>query len=417
MIAQSVKSDLLQAGLVPNIDKSVWEPVQLIDWLGMSWDSNMGILRVIKRRVDDTIQCIDDIVSKLPRITARRLARFVGIGIYRCQQHWLRILGELCRDRVFQNTLTRVLQASRAENTIKKYKNSLAAWEVWCRLNRVSPTSPSNLELSRYFIGMFNSDAPYSRMEAAFYAIKWKIDCLPNMVSQNPCDSKFIHLLLEGLKRILAKPVSNRKEPITPDILHALVVKFGSGDLKCTRLCSMFLLAFAAFLRYEELANLKVCDLDMCYSHIKVFIEKSKTDQLREGAWVVVGATGKSTCPVSMLQKYLVCAGINDPNSEEFLFRPVVLLKSLNKYVLRSGKLSYTRCSEILKEALEAIGLDSSKFGLHSLCAGGATAAAEIGVPDRLCKRHGRWKSDSSKDRYVKESLSNKLVVSMNLGI
>ena len=36
--ANSVKFDLLRAGFVPNVDKSVWTPVQNIDWLGMTWN-------------------------------------------------------------------------------------------------------------------------------------------------------------------------------------------------------------------------------------------------------------------------------------------------------------------------------------------------------------------------------------------
>jgi hypothetical protein len=63
------------------------------------------------------------------------------------------------------------------------------------------------------------------------------------------------------------------------------------------------------------------------------------------------------------------------------------------------------------------MGLDASLFGLHSLRAGGASAAAALGVPDRLVKKHGRWRSDNAKDGYVKESLFNSLSVSLNLGI
>ena len=37
----------------------------------------------------------------------------------------------------------------------------------------------------------------------------------------------------------------------------------------------------------------------------------------------------------------------------------------------------------------------------------GASAAAAVGVPDRLFKKHGRWRSDTAKDGYVKESLDN----------
>ena len=54
---------------------------------------------------------------------------------------------------------------------------------------------------------------------------------------------------------------------------------------------------------------------------------------------------------------------------------------------------------------------------MHSLRAGGAMAAANAGVPDRLFKRHSRWRSESAKDGYVKDSVEKPLSVSKNLGI
>ena len=38
---------------------------------------------------------------------------------------------------------------------------------------------------------------------------------------------------------------------------------------------------------------------------------------------------------------------------------------------------------------------------------GGVTAAANANVPDRIFKRHRRWKSENAKDGYVKDSLEN----------
>ena len=66
---------------------------------------------------------------------------------------------------------------------------------------------------------------------------------------------------------------------------------------------------------------------------------------------------------------------------------------------------------------VQRIGLKKKNFGLHSLRSGGATAAANEGVPDRLFKRHGRRKSENAKDGYVKDKLSALLSVSMNLGL
>ena len=71
-----------------------------------------------------------------------------------------------------------------------------------------------------------------------------------------------------------------------------------------------------------------------------------------------------------------------------------------------------------MSENLRKIGLDSSKFELHSLRSGGASEATNCGlVCDRLFKKHERWRSDSAKDGYVKENDEIKRSVSLNLGI
>ena len=79
--------------------------------------------------------------------------------------------------------------------------------------------------------------------------------------------------------------------------------------------------------------------------------------------------------------------------------------------------MSYTRVRKNFLEKLGKIGLNTSKLGLNSLRSGGATQAANSGVCDRLFKKHGRWKSESAKDRYVKEDDSIRRSVSLKLGI
>ncbi len=68
-----------------------------------------------------------------------------------------------------------------------------------------------------------------------------------------------------------------------------------------------------------------------------------------------------------------------------------------------SGWLSYTRMWELFLHRIAELGFDPEKYGLHSLRAGGATAAANAGVPDRLFKRQGHWKSELAKDEYVED--------------
>ena len=83
-----------------------------------------------------------------------------------------------------------------------------------------------------------------------------------------------------------------------------------------------------------------------------------------------------------------------------------------------SSPLSYTKAQEIVLSAFESIGLNKKSFGLHSLRAGGAPAAAHTNIDDRLFKRPGLWKSDEAKDGYVKDIVESLLLsVSKSLGI
>ena len=145
---------------------------------------------------------------------------------------------------------------------------------------------------------------------------------------------------------------------------------------------------------------------------LKLFIQSSKTDQYRDGAWIVRASSSKATCPVAMINRYLDRAGLS---CDSPLF--CQLSKTKCSYKPRSKGLSYSRLGELVLEGFKYILPAISAIGTHSLRSGGATAATNSGVPDRLFKRHGRWASDSAKDGYVQDSLSSRLLVSKALGI
>ena len=106
-----------------------------------------------------------------------------------------------------------------------------------------------------------------------------------------------------------------------------------------------------------------------------------------------------------MLEQYFRLGGLSH-NSTLLLFRGITRTKQGEK-LRASGSLSYTRMRELFLAKLKDLGVDCSKFGLHSLLAGGASAAANAGVVDHLFKRHGRWRSESAKDGYIKDSESS----------
>jgi len=82
-----------------------------------------------------------------------------------------------------------------------------------------------------------------------------------------------------------------------------------------------------------------------------------------------------------------------------------------------SDSISCTCLWEQFKRKVAKLGYNSTEFGLHSLRAGGATMAANSGVPDGLFKRHWRWKSENAKDGYVDDSVEHRLSVTRQLGL
>ena len=114
-----------------------------------------------------------------------------------------------------------------------------------------------------------------------------------------------------------------------------------------------------------------------------------------------------------MLERYYPMAALST-QSKRHLFLGIVVTK--NGECLRSqGSLSYTRLRELFLSKLSQLRFDPKQFGLHSLRSGGASAAANAGVPDRLFKHHGRWRSESAKDGYIKDSVSALMSVSESL--
>ena len=246
-----------------------------------------------------------------------------------------------------------------------------------------------------------------SPLESAVHSIAWmhQLGGEPS-----PSDHPLVKNVLAGAQRMLAHRTS-KKEPITISQLEHLVASKADpmASLYNIRCVVIFILTFAAFLRFDELAKL---DVVVECNYLKLFIESSKTDQYKDGAWVVIAASGKASCPVALTPRYLERANLA-PLSPLFC----QLSKTKYGYKARCKGLSYSCLRELVLEAFKDIVSDITTIGTHSLRSGSATAAANAGIPDCLFKRHGRWSSESAKDGYVKDSLSSRLSVTQALGL
>ena len=273
---------------------------------------------------------------------------------------------------------------SKAESTTKKYLGAFRRWKAWASNHSLQVLPATEQQVALYLQNVAETSNSRAAVEEAVYALAWAHD-LAGVVS--PTTAILVQTTLQGLRRMLAKPVQ-KKEPVTIEMLMAMVDDLNKNEtLANLRLTAACLLAFAGFLRFNELVNICCCDVAIGVDMLKIHIPKSKTDQLRKGDEVVIARTSASTCPVKMLEHYIHMAKIKEMDTE-FLFRPII--KSKKGECLRvGGSLGYSTLRELFKKKMSNLGYPSDKLGIHSLRAGGATAAANAGVSDRLFKRHG----------------------------
>lgn len=311
-----------------------------------------------------------------------------------------------------RDKMPEMLLSSKSGSTVSKYQSYYLRFKKFMLSHDKRCLPARGADVALFFVHLLDCKVSHNVVLSYACAIKWMHE-LCNYPS--PTCSSLVKNLIESSKRSVQKP-KVRKDAISPEIIKSLCLKYSdSEDLAIARDIAMIVFSFIGFLRYDELSRLKCNSIVFCDSYVKVHIEQSKTDQYRDGSEVLLAKIPSPACPVRALRRYVTLAGL-EMSSNDFLFRAIY--RSGDKVGLRTKnvKLSYTRTKEVLLSRLREVAPDGLNLGLHSLRAGGASAAANAGVNDRCWRRHGRWRSDAA-NGYIKDSVNNRLQVSKSLGL
>ena len=231
-------------------------------------------------------------------------------------------------------------------------------------------------------------------------------------------ENNFLSITLEGAKRTIGKTPSQQKEPLSADMAKQVIDKFGKSDnLVHRRTALICLLGFSGFMRISELIAVQVKHLQFKPGHLEIFVPKAKNDQHREGHLIHIKKIEPAYCPVLALTQYLELTGL-DKNEENYIISR--LSKTKNGHNAHGGKpLADSSVRDIFNRDVAPICYENEpgEYSLHSLRSGGATAASNNGVSDRLIGKHGRWKSGFSRDRYIKDNKKQRLSVTSSLGL
>ena len=227
-----------------------------------------------------------------------------------------------------------IMVQDRAPSTVKKYRASFLAWQKWEEARDITALPTSGPELSLYLVHFLQTTKSLASIQSADFAVAWAHEkaCQPS-----PLQHTMVKQLLEACKRILGTRPINRKTPLTSSQGKDIVLQFGNGNPSELQIACLIALGFTAFLRWDDIKDLRRCHLQMTSEHMSITLTKRKNDQFREGSVILVARTGSRTCPVSLTEKFLLTGRHKE---SDYLFRKVCHTKC--GFSFRPQQLTYS---------------------------------------------------------------------------
>lgn len=327
---------------------------------------------------------------------------------------------------LLQQTLQAVV-SSRASSTMQLYSQPWLAFKSWCdqRPSRGPALPATELTVAMYLQHVVNSASSYAVVKTASAAIytAHRLAGIPERAIPTKLEKP--KAVRAAAKRQLGLKVVNRKDPLDLEDCLAIVAILAPADKEMPvwslMLATYTMVCFAGFLRYNDAAQLMACDVKIYGDRAELFISKRKNDQFRKGDVVVLARGHTVACPVGLLERYLLSAGLSGavPLFQSFDGQQARFQPRLAK--LSGAALSYEQARyHVLKMVAKVKGITAQEvralFGLHSLRSGGATFVAKVGVCERDFQAHGGWACRESMLRYLEANLDAKLGVTKVMG-
>ena len=270
---------------------------------------------------------------------------------------------------------------SKAKNTVRAYDSDFKDFTLFCNKNGLQnlPTEPKILSI---YLTYLSKKCKFSTLKRRIASIK-----IVHKMKGHYLDSKHPIIMenLLGIKRINGSYQKSKKPLLINDLKHILNVidEKENKEYKRIRNKSLILLGFSGGFRRSELVSLEYDDLEFVSEGLKIFIKRSKTDQVGEGSVKAIPYfSNNEYCPVIKLQDWIKYKNIRDGKIFDISDKSVSLI--IKKYALLAG-------------------LDPNKYGGHSLRSGFATSAAEAGAEERNIMAMTGHKTTQMVRRYIQE--------------
>ena len=291
--------------------------------------------------------------------------------------------------------LLTVWEHYRKSSTVNQYANS---WLKWVKYSETAGSQPIPVDpflLATWLAGASLSDTTASPTETRCAAIAFFSKAA---FSTSPTLHQVVKMTRESIVRKLGfKKMS--KNPLLKEHVNQIVQYFlQRNTVQDQANAFRVALAYEATLRWDDFADTLFGDFIVTHDFVRVFLVDTKTDNCKSGQWATFSASPTETSAYTLLQNLVKNILSNAP--EQLLNNLAnfpIMFKSLKgtENDHETPKITYNEFLKDLKTACAAIGLNPALFSTHSLRRGSVSDQFANGVPDKVIKYSGRWKSNA----------------------
>lgn len=295
--------------------------------------------------------------------------------------HSLKFLHEL-----FEN------KAGLSDRSWQKFVSLWCTFDSFCRdLNE--PSIPVAHDVLMRFLKMRSITCHSNTLKGD----AWCIDLIHHHLGhQKPCGDVGVKSFLKRKKKsaVVNGETIDQATSLTLNDLNKLESLLGESDQVIDqRDLAMISLTFSCLLRYSEMQNIKIGDIDFKRRTVRIPFSKTNKSGTAEYA-----PFSKQT--LVAIERYMDVARLHKSNVEEFLFRPV---SRFNKLLKGKRSISYQAASAAYKRVFEYCcdsHTNEKPFSTHSPRVGACQHYWASGISLSTIMKAGRWTTVETANRY-----------------
>jgi hypothetical protein len=292
-------------------------------------------------------------------------------------------------------TLLTVWEHYRKSSTVNQDANPWLKWVSYSKKAGSKPIPVNPFLFATWLATTSLSDATASPTETRCATIAFFSKAA---LSTSPTTHQVVKMTRESIVRKLGFKKTS-KNPLLKEHVHQIVRYFiQQHTIQDHANAFRVALTYEPTLRWDDFADTLLGDFIITHDFVRVFLVDTKTDNYKSGQWATFSASTTETSAYTLLQNLVQNIAANA--SEELLKNLAsfpIMFKSLNGSVndYEIPKITYNEFLKELKAACAGIGLNPVLFATHSLRRGSVSDQFANGVPDKVIKYSGRWRSNA----------------------